>query len=175
MRRARRRSVPRTRAPGTEGIAIRTRRIALSLAVCLSLAACGTWDPTASTEPEATRTTPIEGGDVATPGTGTAELTVGDGTYNFDITDCYADPEGGIRFTGRSADGDAISGEYDPEAPDDANVVVTNSDGVDVFTSDTASSSLAPEFQMTEDGFTATGTFVSDSDEQVEGSLSGAC
>ena len=109
------------------------------------------------------------------PGTGTAELTVGDGTYNFDITDCYADPEGGIRFTGRSADGDAISGEYDPEAPDDANVVVTNSDGVDVFTSDTASSSLAPEFQMTEDGFTATGAFVSDSDEQVEGSLSGAC
>ena len=54
-------------------------------------------------------------------------------------------------------------------------MVVTNSDGVDVFTSDTASSTNAPEFEMTDNGFTAVGTFVSDADDQAEGSLSGAC
>ena len=101
-------------------------------------------------------------------------MTVGDGTFNFSVTDCFASPDEGVRFTGRSADGDVVAGEYDPEAPDDASVVVTNQEGVTLYSAD-GTTGTAPEFQVTEDGFTATGAFVSDQDEDVEGSLSGTC
>jgi len=140
------------------------------LALSLGLAACGTLDPTDDGEPEATRTEPVEDADAGAA----AELTVGDGTFNFSITDCFAS-EDGVRFTGRSPDGDTITGEFDPTAPNDASVVVTDQEGTQLYTSDESSGAAAPEFQMTEDGFTATGTFVSDTDEEAEGSVTGAC
>lgn len=144
--------------------------LALFAAASIGLAACGTWDPTAEPEPEATRTDTIEGAGAAN----TAELTVGDGTFNFSITDCFASPDGSIRFSGRSPDGDSITGEFDPDAPEDATVYVTNSDGEAIWSAD-ATTGTAPEFQVTEEGFQASATFVSDQDGEVEGSLSGTC
>lgn len=139
--------------------------------LALVLAACGTWDPTADTEPEADRTTPIEDADAG----GQAELTVGDDRFTFSITDCFADPGEGIRFAGRSPDGDSIAGEWDPEAPEDATVYVTDSEGNAVYSSD-ATSSDTPSFEATGDGgFRVSGEFVSDTDEAVQGNLSGAC
>lgn len=146
------------------------RRAALLLLPALGLAACGTWDPTADPDPEADRSTVVEQADDGA----TAEMTVGDGTFNFSISDCFADQDG-VRFTGRSPDGDTITGEFDPEAPDDATVVVANQEGEELYTADQSSGAAAPEFQVTENGFSATGTFVSDADEQMEGSVSGAC
>ena len=160
--------------PPTRRRPIHPRRAALLLALAGALSACGTWDPTDDPEPEADRTTPVEQatGDDTTGGA--AELTVGDGAYEFSITDCTV-TDGGVRFAGRSPDGDSITGEFGAEAPDDASIVVVDQDGTQLYTSDESSGAAAPEFQMTEDGFTATGTFVADDDSQVQGDLSGAC
>ena len=149
----------------------------MALLVALSLAACGTWDPTAEPAPDPTRSTVLDVGDADDPGStgGQAELTVGDGTFNVTVTECVADPDGGVRVTGETEDGMTVTGLYDPEAPDDARVVVTNAQGQQVYTSDRTSGDAAPEFTMTEDGFRAVGTFVSDAGEDVEGSLSGTC
>lgn len=150
--------------------AIRTRTAALLPALVFALAACGTLDPTDDGGPEATRTEPVEDAD----DTAQAEMTVGDGTFNFQITDCFAS-EDGIRFTGRSADGDSISGEFDPENPEDATLYVTDKDGEALYSGDETTGE-PPQFEATGDGgFAATGTFVSDSDETVDGSISGAC
>lgn len=153
---------------------IRPRRAALVLALAGALSACGTWDPTNDADPEADRTTPVEEatGDDTTGGA--AELTVGDGGFEFSITDCTVS-DGGVRFAGRSPDGDSISGEFEADAPEDASIVVVDQDGNQLYTSDESSGVPAPEFQMTEDGFAATGTFVADDDSQVQGDLSGAC
>ena len=162
-------SYPGQRDP-TRSLTIRTRRVALSLAVALGLAACGTWDPTAA--PDATRTDVIE---PEAPTTGAQmEMSVGDGTFNFSVTECFADPDEGVRVTGRTEDGNNVSVQYDPEAPDDATVVVTNQEGVMLYSAD-GTTGTAPEFQVTQDGFRATGAFVSDQEEDVEGSLSGTC
>ena len=73
-------------------------------------------------------------------------------------------------------DGEPEATRTEPvEAPNDASVVVTDQEGTQLYTSDESSGAAAPEFQMTEDGFTATGTFVSDTDEEAEGSVTGAC
>ncbi len=112
------RSVARTRDGGRP---IRSR-LAPSLLLALALTACGTWDPTADPEPEATRSAPIEGGSAAG---GQAELTVGDGTFDFSLTDCFLSESDGVRFSGQGDDGSRIAGEYDPERPEDTFVTVT--------------------------------------------------
>lgn len=160
-------SVARTRDGGRP---IRSR-VAPSLILALALAACGTWDPTADPGPDATRSEPIEGGSAAG---GQAEFTVGDGTFDFSLTDCFLSADDGVRFSGEGQDGQRVEGEYDPENPDDSFVTVTDQDGVTVYTSDDTSDA-APSFDVTEDGFTATGAFTTGTDERVDGSVSGAC
>lgn len=146
-------------------------RAAAPLLVALALSACGTWDPTADPSPEATRTEPIEGGQAAG---GQAELTVGDGTFGFELTDCFLSESDGVRFSGRDEGGSRIEGEYDPERPEDSFVTVTNEEGAIIHTSE-AADPTNPEFDMTEEGFTATGAFTTQGDDTVDGSVSGAC
>ncbi len=160
-------SVARTRDGGRP---IRSR-VAPSLLLALALAACGTWDPTADPGPDATRSEPIEGGSAAG---GQAEFTVGDGTFDFSLTDCFLSEGDGVRFSGRDDEGQRITGEYDPERPEDSFVTVTNQEGETIYTSEPADPT-APEFEMTDDGFTATAAFSTESGDRVDGSVSGAC
>lgn len=150
---------------------IRIRAALTLIAAALALSACGTWDPTADPGPEATRTAPIEGGQAAG---GQAELTVSDGTFDFSLTDCFLSENDGVRFSGEGDDGARIEGEYDPERPEDSFVTVTNQEGETIYTSD-STDATAPEFEMTEEGFTATGAFTTRGDDAVDGSVSGAC
>ncbi len=141
------------------------------MAAALALSACGTWDPTADPGPEATRSEPIEGGGAPDS---QAELTVADGTFGFSLTDCFLSPDDGVRFSGEADDGSRIEGEYDPEQPEDAFITVTNQDGETIYTSE-AADPTNPEFEMTEDEFTATAAFTTRDDESIDGSVSGAC
>lgn len=150
---------------------IRTRAALTLTAAALALSACGTWDPTADPGPEATRSEPIEGASAAG---GQAELTMSDGTFGFSLTDCFLSEDDGVRFSGEDDEGARLEGEYDPERPEDSFVTVTNQDGETIYTSD-RTDATAPEFEITEDGFTATGAFTTQGDDTVDGSVSGAC
>lgn len=79
-----------------------------------------------------------------------------------------------MRFSGQGEDGSRIQGEYDPDQPEESFITVTDQDGVTLYTSDGADPA-SPEFEMTEDGFSATAAFTTRDDDTVDGSVSGAC
>jgi hypothetical protein len=148
------------------------RRLLAAIAVlALALTACGDVDTDVSPDDDITDDpNPVADG---APPSGTLTLSVGDATYDVDLDECFM-TEDGIEARGVSEAGETLEVEFFRDDPGSSRIYVATTEGEALWSSDSASEA-APEFEVDEEGFRATGRFTGRDGGIEDGELSGTC
>lgn len=148
----------------SQGATIRTRPVlVLLLALSVVLAACGTWDPTNQPSPQ-------EGAGAG----GTVGLEVGDLTYSFSVTECFASPQDGIELRGKAETGEVLEIDYSADAPRERTLQVVD-DGEIILDASAREGIEDPDLSVEDGAFSGSATFRRTDGSEVDGEMSGAC
>lgn len=101
-------------------------------------------------------------------------LEVGDLTYSFSVTQCFASPEDGIELRGRAETGEVLEIDYSADAPRERTLQVVD-DGEVILDASAREGIEEPDLSVEEGAFSGSATFRRADGSDVGGELSGTC